>query len=314
MSVKRSVLVASVIVALGVLALPGAWPAQAQPIPVTTCGQTLGAPGVYQLVGDLGPCPGDGVTITSSGVTFDLAGFTISGDPATCSSPYGTGIDIKGPVSDVLVSGGAVVGFLDGVGVYAVTDSRVTNVATTIPCRGGIWVENSRRVKLIGNKVTGAGFFGVRFDHSSERILLKSSEISGSFNDGVFIASLSSRNKIRRNKIQGNGGDGVEIFSERNKIVGNTVNGNNFGISLSAPASANLVRGNTTNGHPGSGIWVGVGAGGNLIESNTALNNGRADLEDLNPGCDTNTWTANTFVTDLVDTVPDGGPGVGCIQ
>jgi parallel beta-helix repeat protein len=312
MSIKRNALVTAVLVAFAGLVLPGAGPAQGQASPVTTCGQTLGAPGVYQLVGDLGPCPGDGVTITSSGVTLDLAGFTISGDPAACISPFGTGINIQGPVSNVLVSGGTVVGFLDGVGVYSATDSRITNVTTMNPCRLGIYVENSRRVKLIENTVTGAGFEGVRFDFSSARVLLKSTKISGSFADAVFIAPLSNRNKIKRNQINGNG-NGVAILAEGNKILGNTVNGNASGIFLGPPASGNIIRGNTTNGND-SGIFVNSDATGNLIESNTAQNNGRADLEDRNPGCDANTWSANTFVTDLVDLVSDGGPGVGCIQ
>jgi parallel beta-helix repeat protein len=306
---RRAVGVAGVLVVLSIVAPPGAGPAQAQPIPVTACDQTLNTPGAYQLVGNLGPCAGNGVNITASGVTFDLAGFTISGDRAACGG-YVTGINIEGPISDVLVFGGTVVNFNDGVGVHTVTKSQVKELDVMDACSFGIAVYSSRRVKLIGNRVTGA-WWGVRIDDLSKAILLKSSDVSGSQIIGV---GTANRNKIRNNQIHGNGTDGLRVFGQRNKLLGNTVNGNAFGISLSAPASANVVRGNTSNGNVGSGIWVERGAGSNLIESNTALGNPRADLEDMNPGCDANTWNGNTFVTDLVDTMPDGGPGVGCIQ
>ena len=56
-------------------ALAGGW-LYAQGQPVTQCGTTIDVPGHYELASDIGPCPGNGVTITANDVTFDLAGHT----------------------------------------------------------------------------------------------------------------------------------------------------------------------------------------------------------------------------------------------
>jgi len=95
-----------------------------------------------------------------------------------------------------------------------------------------------------------------------------------------------------------------------------TATGNSFGIALFpglGSATGNLVQGNTANGNA-EGILVFTGATSNTVQLNTATGNSDVDLTDVNSSCDSNTWTNNTFVTDRVDGVPDGGPGVGCIQ
>jgi hypothetical protein len=46
---------------------------------------------------------------------------------------------------------------------------------------------------------------------------------------------------------------------------------------------------------------------------NTAAGNSVVDLNDGN-ACNLNTWASNTFATDQVAGLSDGGPGVGCIQ
>jgi parallel beta-helix repeat protein len=73
------------------------------------------------------------------------------------------------------------------------------------------------------------------------------------------------------------------------------------------------VQTNTANTN-GVGIVVLEGATGNTLTKNTALGNTGLDLADGNANCDSNTWAQNTFVTDQVAGLPDGGPGTGCIQ
>jgi parallel beta-helix repeat protein len=89
-----------------------------------------------------------------------------------------------------------------------------------------------------------------------------------------------------------------------------------FGIEVGpglGSATGNLVEGNTANGNS-QGILVLDGATSNTIRLNTATGNSVVDLNDSNSACDANVWTTNTFITDLVAGISDGGPGIGCIQ
>lgn len=317
-SVRCATIVAVTLLALLTIAPLAVGPVQAQMIPVTACGQTLSAPGLYQLTGNIGPCPSNGVNITSSNVTFDLGNFTISGDPAICStSIVYDGISVSGPVSGVVIMGGTVASFNDGVDLGFVTDSAVKGVVVKDACFFGIAVGNSQKIKLNGNLITGAGLDGVEIGGTSAQITVKGNSILSNLRFGVLVET--DHNKIMGNKINNNGvggqGGGVDILvGDRNKIAGNSVsNNNNFGILLDT--NRNVVKSNSVNGNVQSGISVGtLGASKNKITSNTATGNGLVDLEDVNPACDSNTWTGNTFATDLVAGLPDGGPGTGCIQ
>ena len=73
-----------------------------------------------------------------------------------------------------------------------------------------------------------------------------------------------------------------------------------FGI-LVFVGTGNDVRDNTATGNAGGivlGFVFGPGdATDNDILHNTAQGNGFADLFDINPNCDSNTWKHNTFGT-----------------
>jgi parallel beta-helix repeat protein len=104
----------------------------------------------------------------------------------------------------------------------------------------------------------------------------------------------------------------------QNTVQDNTVSGNFHGIWLGglefgSGANQNTIQGNTVTLNV-LGIWDEAGATGNMIQGNTALNNGNWDLEDDNANCDSNAWSSNKFVTDNVAGATDGGPGAGCIR
>jgi parallel beta-helix repeat protein len=317
-SVRRATIVAVTLLALLIIAPLAAGPAQAQTIAVTACGQTLGAPGTYQLTGNIGPCPANGVNITSSNVTFKMANFIISGDPAVCSTSIAyDGISVVGPVSGVVITEGTITSFNDGVDLGFVTDSAVKGVVVKDACFFGIAVGNSQRIKVSGNLITGAGIDGVGIGGTSTQVTVTGNSILSNARFGVLVET--TRNKIIGNKINDNGtggqGGGVNILvGDRNKITGNTISNNNtFGVVLNT--NRNVVKGNTANGNVQSGISVGtLGASKNKVTINKATGNGLVDLDDVNPACDSNTWTGNSFATDLVAGVSDGGPGTGCIQ
>jgi len=315
---RCAAIVAATLLALSIAGQPAVGPAQAQMIPVTACGQTLSAPGTYQLAGNIGPCPGNGVNITSSNVTFTLGNFTISGDPALCSvGAVYDGINVSGPVSGVVIREGTITSFNDGVDLAFVTGSAVKGVVVKDSCFFGIAVGNSQKIKLNGNLITGAGLDGVGISGTSAQIAVKGNSILSNLRFGVLVET--AHNRIMGNKINDNGvgglGGGVSIHvGDRNKISGNTVSNNDtFGIALDT--NHNVVKSNSVNGNAQSGISVStLGATQNKVTSNTVTGNGSVDLEDVNPACDSNTWSGNTFATDLVAGVSDGGPGTGCIQ
>ena len=123
---------------------------------------------------------------------------------------------------------------------------------------------------------------------------------------------------LTRNSATGNGGEGITLVngSAQNTVQNNTVSGSFSGIQLGdvvfGGANQNTIQSNTAKLNV-RGIWVVQGTG-NSIQGNTALDNRDWDLGDQNPGCDSNVWSSNQFVTDNVAGASDGGPGTGCIQ
>lgn len=89
------------------------------------------------LSGDLGPCPGEGLIIAEDGVTLDLGGHTVVGDPEARAEgdPGPTGRDRAGivlrRVSDVTVTNGTVAGFDAGLAIMGGGDNTVRRVTAS---------------------------------------------------------------------------------------------------------------------------------------------------------------------------------------
>ena len=114
-----------------ILAPPGGAQAQGEreegPKEIEKC-QTISQPGSYKLVKNLtfkGPSGTACLTITSSGVTLDLAGFTISGPTNIPPSIEGTAILASGELKGIAVQNGSVSGFQIGVNLGSATGSLV---------------------------------------------------------------------------------------------------------------------------------------------------------------------------------------------
>jgi parallel beta-helix repeat protein len=295
--------------------------AQAQPIHVTTCGQTLSVAGEYMLMNDLNCTAAtgdfDGVRITASNVTFHLAGHTIS-NPDCDQSRNITGIFVVGGITNVKIDGGNVSGFNDGV-VLSSSNSSVKGMKVTGACLSGIHVQGvNNRVEK--NSATGNGD-GVSL-LSTKNATVRCNYLSGNTRNGVTVSGTGTTNNfleaniIEDNIINNNGsvgGFGVAVINGSYNIVrDNAVNHNRNGIFIDTPN--NRVRDNTVNGSTDVGISVGSFGTTNTVRRNTVLGSGNTDMTDDNAGCDANTWRNNTFMTDLVAGVSDGGPNTGCIQ
>jgi parallel beta-helix repeat protein len=305
-------LVLTTFLGFGLTFVGGTRPAQALTL-VTTCGQTLSAPGEYVLTGDLdcSSTTGNGVTITASNVVFHLAGYTIKGG---CTSGDG-GIVVNLGISGVQIDGGTVSGFNDGIVLHS-SASRVRGVTVTDSCAFGMAVSGQNN-RIETNVVTASGIDGIGLGAASGAVVT-SNHIYGNARVGVDISNFSNNNVVENNIIDNNGlvaGEqgGVAIFNGANNVIRNNAVNNNFGgISINSPG--NVVRDNTVNGSLNTGIAINTGGASSTVMKNTALGNGVADMSDGSAGCDANTWKKNSFQTDLVAGASDGGPGTGCIK
>ena len=295
---------------------------QAQPTPVTTCGQTLSIAGEYVLSNNLN-CSGisgdhNGVTITASNVVFHLAGRTISSTDCDINRNL-SGIFVAGGVSGVKIDGGTVIGFNDGI-LLSSSNSRVKGMTVRNSCIFGILVggENNRVETSV---VTGSGTDGIILSPSSGSVIT-SNYSSGNVRAGVALSDFADNNTIENNILNNNGGGGeghgVAIFNgTRNTIRNNAANYNDVGIRVAIPENpngnpnlSNRVVGNKVSGNSRLGIWIQDTAAPSIVRRNTVLGSGITDMVDQSVGCDGNIWRNNIFMTALVA----GGPNPGCIQ
>jgi len=240
----------------------------ADPIPVTTCGTVISAPGTYQLVNDLVNCPQDGIDIVSSDVHLILNGHQISGSGGAAQgnvNTYGIAVGIGVPtgVSNVKINGPATISNFGqgGVGFEGVSSSTVVGVTST------------------GNK------FGFN--------------VNAAF--GANNPSLRSvGNKFNGNTATANAGHGFTLNgADQNTFRGNDSSGNGsiFGAEgfFLFDATGNIVEGNTFDQNSGAGVLAQAGSGiNNTIRGNTAQGNAGFDLQDNNSGC-ANLWQGNNF-------------------
>jgi hypothetical protein len=86
--------------------------------PISSAPYTITQPGSYYLTHNLTVSSGDGIDITTNGVTLDLNGFTIS---STAASATGNGILLNSGWSDITICNGHIRGGVtnNGSGVYS---------------------------------------------------------------------------------------------------------------------------------------------------------------------------------------------------
>jgi parallel beta-helix repeat protein len=114
-------------------------------------------------------------------------------------------------------------------------------------------------------------------------------------------------NTLNGNKADGED-EGFHLQTPNNILVGNKATNNSIGFNLEdGGADNNLLQNNvatnnntsTDDEYPDAAIGIKVhdGASGNTITKNKVSGSGTFDLEDNNAGCDSNTWTSNSFGT-----------------
>jgi nitrous oxidase accessory protein NosD len=282
--------------------------------PAAGCDQELNMAGEeYVLTGDLScPTKTSGVRITASGVVFHLAGHTISSPFCDLSFTLG-GIVLEGDVTDIVVEGGTISGFNDGI-IFAGMRNRVRGMTVTGACVFGVVVSGDSH-QVDTSVVANNGMDGVAFGAARDSIV-KSSHIFGNRRDGVEISNFSDGNLVESNIIHDNGqyeGFGVVIYNgQGNMIRGNAVNANFNGIGIQS--FSNRADDNTVSASRHTGISISAIGAGSTVQQNMVFGSGLLDMTDEVAGCGTNTWSGNTFQTDEAGGIPDGGPLVPCIQ
>jgi parallel beta-helix repeat protein len=308
---KREVLPLALLVALPVVLL-GVAPAQAA-TKISSFGYVISAPGTYQVTQDLSGS-GTAITVSADNVDLHLGGHTLSGDGS------GAGVDVEG-AANINIHHGTVQGFYDGIFLNGALNSKVSSVTANRNTSDGIQILNASGNTVTDTATAQNGGVGIYVNQSNGNTVTRN--IVDRSYIGISVAGPSSYgNTVSRNTASGNHGAGIRVFASatQNTVQDNTCNGNFVGVQLGGDgyggANRNTIQSNTANLNT-VGIQIELddtANTGNTLQGNTALTNANADLEDENPGCDSNIWANNTFATDLVAGGSDGGPGTGCIR
>jgi parallel beta-helix repeat protein len=190
----------------------------------------------------------------------------------------------------------------------------MSGMTVTNACIFGI-AASGQNNRVDTSVVTRSGLDGIGIGAASGTYIV-SNDISGNARVGVDISNFSNNNFVMNNIINSNGirdGEqgGVAIFNGTNNLVANNALNHNFnGIEIESPG--NLIRGNTVSGSSNTGIFITTVGSPSTVKYNTVLGSVIAAMSD--DTCGVNTWRNNTFQTDLVAGVSDGGPGTGCIR
>lgn len=235
-----------------------AGPAGAVPVPVK-CGTVLTQS--TTLTADLGPCKQGGLVIGASGITLDLGGHSVFGQPRTND---GTGIKFAG-VQNSVVRNGTVRAFdvgvaIEGGGLNAVTNMVVTNNV-------GDFKDGK------GTAGSGITILGSDDNHITQNQVLHNGPFAG-------IEILGTRENPASTPSDGNRIDDNDVLN--NDVPSGEFGPNqDYGIRIEGPAATNTYIGHNTvigSGLDGIGVFADQLTGfkntGTVIEYNTVEANG----------------------------------------
>jgi parallel beta-helix repeat protein len=225
---------------------------------------------------------------------------------STGSTLYGDGILIESSQNNVISDNRTVNnGPFSGIGVVTAVDSDHPRSTTGVS--SGNLIDSNQ---VVGNVVGRGGTVGPSTDNDGIRIepgssanVITNNQVSGNGLDGIAIFARSPDNVIRNNQVSRNGffrttarrGDGIIVFnlSDRTVVEGNLTSGNaDNGIRIRGPLGAtagsvdNRIVGNES---VGNAVLPTIPSG--------AFGSAAYDLNDQNPNCDNNLWSANRYHT-----------------
>ncbi len=220
--------VLGVIIGLVLLGTPssGAEPAVCGGAVPCRCGDTVSAD--YALNGDLGPCPGHGLTVRSH-VRLDCRGFTIAG-LANGSEQFG--IDLKGDrgsaATGATIAGCRVTGFLRGIRLRGASGNTILN---------NVAVGNGNFTKHVG--------YGIDLAGGSTGNTLHGNSVRGNADEGVHIGLGSHGNRLTDNVLTDNFRENLYLLGANDGVfLRNTVGGTGSNSLYLKDSNGNLFEGN----------------------------------------------------------------------
>jgi hypothetical protein len=217
------------------------------PIEIDKC-QTIDKPGSYKLVknltftGSSGAC----LMITASGVTLDLAGFTISGPTNAPFFRESTAILGSGDLRGIAVQNGSVSGFQIGVNLGSATGSLVEKlrVFNIIPI-------TSQTTEPTGIIASG---------------IVRSNAVFGPLTTFPVATGISATGTLTGNYVTGNA-TGM-LIGRGSTVIGNTATDNRlFGFFVSCPSN---VTDNTALNNPDGNLVLETARGSCNTTNNVA--------------------------------------------
>ena len=233
--------------------------------------------------------PGLKLTLTVRGtcnesVLIDRDDVTLRGDPvvgaAINARPSEIGITVR--AMRVLIDQMTVQGGTDGIMVYGVSDTYITNTVVRSAARWGLVSKNAHAF-VKGCTVESSGLDGVSLQRGSARLV--DCQIRSNIGAGVSAGNASGLN-ISGSTVASNGSDGIrlDMGSEATIHDGNTITSN--GLKLAAAGAGVNVAGGSTAEISGSAITNNAGPGLRLYgkayaaaANNTITGNGSNGVE-----------------------------------
>ena len=273
-------------------------------IPITNAGTSISQPGSYYLTKDLTTPSGNAITINASRVTLDLNGFSLVGQPGSSK-----GIVILGSHSYVTIRNGAITNWpVRGIEASGNNNCRYVDLAFAECGLDGLMAGDYALISNVvsGNNgedgihtgtycvvsnctASGNGGSGFHLDGNSviSHCTATANQVNGvaayagsrvsdcvvNSNTGSGITA-SGRCLITGNNCAGNGfngtGAGIALVGDDNRVDGNNVTINDFGVQ--ATAAGNLIIRNSASGNTSGNysIVAGCAVGPIVTEANIA--------------------------------------------
>jgi parallel beta-helix repeat protein len=243
--------------------------AQVEPrTPISSAPYTISQPGAYYLTTNL-TSVGHGIIIQADRVTLDLMGFSLTGSEGINTYGIWMAGTTNLAVCDVVVRGGMVRSFWNGLRFDSAQNSRAEGVAVSSNSSVGIVLAGTK-FKCDGNTIADCAVrwnvgYGIHFDGTA-----------GSCNG----------NTIRNSTINWNLFTGIYFYSgsgvcNGNTIVGCTVGSNSaYGVQLDVSTgrcSGNTIQNSTVVGNRVFGIYLQGHGGrceGNMLQACAVIGNG----------------------------------------
>lgn len=224
----------------------------------------------------------DGIMIGAPGVTLNLNGFNIEGDPAPeASGVFNPGFD------DVTIKNGAISGFQDGVRADGVNDLDIKDVSFNGQRLSSIVIINSATVKIKGVFISQPPMGGGGFAEAIRLFNVVDAKVTNAIVDGGVFGLLSLGDPgvptelVVKNNVFNNTTDGIHFENTTDsKIIGNRVlDAGRTGIGLFVGSVGNQIKTNNVTGSADDDLFHDETSSPNRWINNTCGSSGGDDID-----------------------------------